>query len=51
MSLRSFTIEISPFYLNCTFEDIVTPKAATTQPKTKGRPRSTPAKTDDTDIN
>ena len=32
-------------------EDIVTTKAATTQPKTKGRPRSTPVKPDDTDLN
>ena len=32
-------------------EDIVTSKAATTQPKAKGRPRSTPVKPDDTDIN
>ena len=32
-------------------EDIVTTKAATTQPKTKGRPRSTPVKSDETDIN
>ena len=32
-------------------EVVVTPKAVTTQPKTKGRPRSTPAKPDDADIN